>query len=128
MIKAELYAQCLWILTIFLSRSTTENQWNAINLASLLPYKMAADFYSRDIFMTKYGATPSNLTRLYVRWMALCNILCHENWLPNSKGSLSTEIPVSPIEKVILKLWRCFRPQKLQENEALTKAKRSPYR
>ena len=26
--------------------------------------KMAADFYSRDIFMKKYGATPSNLTRL----------------------------------------------------------------
>ena len=25
---------------------------------------MAADFYSRDTFMTKYGATPSNLTRL----------------------------------------------------------------
>ena len=26
--------------------------------------QMAADFYSPDIFMTKYGATPSNLTRL----------------------------------------------------------------
>ena len=25
---------------------------------------MAADFYSRDIFMTNYGATPSNFPRL----------------------------------------------------------------
>ena len=47
---------------------------------------------------------------------------------PIQKGLLSTEIPVSAIEKVMLKLQSSFRPQKLQESETLTKAKRLPYR
>ena len=58
-----------------------------------------------------------------VKWLFVISCAMKMGY-PIQKGLLSTEDPVSAIEKVMLKLrQRYSRPRKLQESEALIKSK-----